>query len=44
MFSGERVAFEAVYILVPTMAMDDWLRVSEVVWLAGAQGSLWFDV
>ena len=25
------------------MAMDDWLRVSEVVWLAGAQESLWFD-
>ena len=23
--------FEVVYILVPTMAMDDWLRVSEVI-------------
>mgnify|MGYP001162769844 CR=1 FL=1 len=40
----EFLAFEVVYILVPTMAMDDWLRVSEVVWLAGAQESLWFDV
>ena len=38
------LAFEVVYILVPTMAMDDWLRVSEVVWLAGAQESLWFDL
>ena len=36
--------FEVVYILVPTMAMDDWLRVSEVVWLTGAQESLWFDL
>ena len=36
--------FEVVYILVPTMAMDDWLRVSEVVWLAGAQESLWFGL
>ena len=40
----EFLAFEVVYILVPTMAMDDWLRVSEVVWLAGAQESLWFDL
>ena len=40
----EFLAFEVVYILVPTMAMDDWLRVSEVVWLAGAQESLLFDV
>ena len=40
----EFLAFEVVYILGPTMAMDDWLRVSEVVWLAGAQESLWFDV
>ena len=40
----EVLAFEVAYILVPTMAMDDWLRVSEVVWLAGARESLWFDL
>ena len=27
----EFLAFEVVHILVPTMAMDDWLRVSEVI-------------
>ena len=40
----EFLAFEVVYLLVPTMALDDWLRVSEVVWLAGAQESLWFGL
>ena len=27
----EFLALEVAYILVPTMAMDDWLRVSEVI-------------